>query len=220
MILSERELEIGKDHGGIMLLDDALDRDAARRVSPRRRRLEIETGYNRPDLTSIYGIAREVAALTGATLAADARQGSRTRRVTRRSTSGSRISNVPPLPRRDFRRGRGRRLAWLKARLLRPGMRPISNTVDVTNYVMLSLGDPMHAFDYGRSPRPHRRSPCATPGEKLVTLDGSARKLDPEDLVIADAERPIGIAGVMGGENTEISEARPACCWRRRTSIR
>ena len=96
--------------------------------------------------------------------------------------------------------------AWLKARLSAAGMRPISNVVDVTNYVMLALGNPLHAFDYdslagGRIVVRHAR-----PGEKLETLDGTQRELAPEDLVIADGERPVGIAGVMGGANTEVSE--------------
>jgi phenylalanyl-tRNA synthetase beta chain len=97
--------------------------------------------------------------------------------------------------------------AWLKARLTGAGMRPISNIVDVTNYVMLALGNPLHAFDYDKLAGSRIVVRRARPGEKLETLDGTMRELDPEDLVIADAEKAIAIGGVMGGANTEISEA-------------
>ncbi|WP_236239176.1 phenylalanine--tRNA ligase subunit beta [Streptomyces sp. CC228A] len=95
---------------------------------------------------------------------------------------------------------------WLQRRLQKAGMRPISLAVDITNYVMLELGQPLHAYDRGRLDGPIgvRR---AEPGEKITTLDGTARVLDPADLVITDNRGPIGIAGVMGGANTEIADA-------------
>src|SRR5207253_9195117 len=100
----------------------------------------------------------------------------------------------------------GQAPVWLKARLLAAGMRPISNVVDITNYVMLALGNPLHAFDFAK---PHggkivvRR---ARPGEKLRTLDGVERGLAPTDLMIADADRSVALAGIMGGEESEIGE--------------
>ena len=209
MILSERELELGQDHGGIMLLDDALEPGTPLGdVLPLGDDvLEIETGYNRPDLTSVYGIAREVAALTGATLGPvpgtnpklvgdewveiQIEDPERCAVYLGRLFHDITVGDSPP---------------WLKSRLLGAGMRPISNVVDVTNYVMLALGNPLHAFDYAKLAGGQIAVRRATPGEKLITLDGSERELDPEDLVIADAERPIGIAGVMGGEETEVSE--------------
>jgi len=208
MILSERELELGTDHGGIMLLGDDLDAGTplADVLPLGDDVLEIETLYNRPDLTSIYGIAREVAALTGATLnpvpgTDPARDGDEPFSLA--------IDDLDACPRfiaRVFRDVTiGESPAWLKGRLMGAGMRPISNVVDITNYVMLALGSPLHAYDADtlRGGIVVRR---AERGEKLVTLDGTPRELDPADLVIADHERPIGLAGVMGGENTEVSE--------------
>jgi phenylalanyl-tRNA synthetase beta chain len=96
--------------------------------------------------------------------------------------------------------------AWLKARLVAAGMRPISNVVDVTNYVMLALGNPLHAFDYDSLAGGRIVVRRARAGELLETLDGTERALTTNDLVIADAQRPIGIAGVMGGANTEIGD--------------
>src|SRR5205085_12133930 len=84
---------------------------------------------------------------------------------------------------------------WLKARLLGAGMRPISNVVDVTNYVMVALGNPLHAFDHAKLAEGRIVVRRATPGEQLRTLDGVDRKLELEDLVIADAERAIALAG-------------------------
>ncbi|MET7641919.1 phenylalanine--tRNA ligase subunit beta [Streptomyces sp. NPDC005438] len=97
---------------------------------------------------------------------------------------------------------------WLQRRLQKAGMRPVSLAVDVTNYVMLELGQPLHAYDRARlnGTLGVRR---AEPGEKLTTLDGVQRTLDPEDLLIVDDSGPIGLAGVMGGATTEVAEARP-----------
>jgi phenylalanyl-tRNA synthetase beta chain len=209
MILSERELEIGQDHGGIMVLsDDLVPGTPLVDVLPVGDDiLEIETLYNRPDLTSVYGIAREVAALLETDLRA--MPGSEPAREGDEPVSIA-IEDLDACPRyigrlfRDVQLGESP--AWLKARLTGAGMRPISNIVDVTNYVMLALGNPQHAFDYDKLAGSRIVVRRARPGEKLETLDGTMRELAPEDLVIADAEKPIGIAGVMGGGNTEVSE--------------
>jgi len=208
MILSERELELGTDHGGIMLLADELAAGTplADVLPLGDDILEIETLYNRPDLTSIYGIAREVAALTGAELAPvpatdPARDGD--------EPFSLQVEDLDACPRfiaRVFRDVTiGESPAWLKARLMGAGMRPISNVVDITNYVMLALGSPLHAYD-GDTLRGGIVVRRARAKETLVTLDGTSRELDPADLVIADHERAIGLAGVMGGQNTEVSE--------------
>jgi phenylalanyl-tRNA synthetase beta chain len=209
MILSERELEIGQDHGGIMVLsDDLVPGTPLVDVLPVGDDiLEIETLYNRPDLTSVYGIAREVAALLETDLRA--MPGSEPAREGDEPVSIA-IEDLEACPRyigrlfRDVQLGESP--AWLKARLTGAGMRPISNIVDVTNYVMLALGNPQHAFDYDKLAGSRIVVRRARPGEKLETLDGTMRELAPEDLVIADAEKPVGIAGVMGGGNTEVSE--------------
>jgi phenylalanyl-tRNA synthetase beta chain len=208
MILSERELELGQDHGGIMVLADdlAAGTPLADVLPVGDDILEIETLYNRPDLTSIYGIAREVAALLGTTLrpmpgTEPGRDGDEAVEIA--------IEDLERCPRyvgRLFHEVQvGESPAWLKARLMGGGMRPISNVVDVTNYVMLALGSPLHAFDFDKLAGGRIVVRRARPGEELETLDGTNRKLDPEDLVIADAERPIAIGGVMGGGNTEVS---------------
>jgi phenylalanyl-tRNA synthetase beta chain len=208
MILSERELELGQDHGGIMLLPGELEPGTplAEVLPVGDEILEIETLYNRPDLTSIYGIAREVAALTGATLRPlpgeePARDGDEPFSIT--------VEDIEACPRfiaRVFRDATvGDSPTWLKARLMGAGMRPISNVVDITNYVMLALGSPLHAYDADTLAGGRIVVRRARAGEELVTLDGTRRELDQADLVIADAERPIGLAGVMGGENTEVS---------------
>jgi phenylalanyl-tRNA synthetase beta chain len=209
MILSERELELGTDHAGIMVLPDELEAGTPLSdVLPLGDDvLEIETLYNRADLTSIYGIAREVAALTGAELRPPPgvdppREGDERFPVEVEDADG-----CPRFIARTFRDvAVGGSPAWLKARLMGAGMRPISNVVDITNYVMLALGSPLHAYDADtlRGGIVVRR---ARPGEELVTLDGTHRALDPADLLIADHERAIGLAGVMGGENTEVSDA-------------
>ena len=127
-------------------------------------------------------------------------------RKTRASASRSRTSTrCPRYVGRLFRDVTiGPSPLWLKARLLAAGMRPISNVVDVTNYVMLALGNPLHAFDHEKLVGKVivRR---ARPGELLVTLDGVERKLEPEDLVIADEAHAVALAGIMGGAETEIA---------------
>jgi phenylalanyl-tRNA synthetase beta chain len=209
MILSERELELGQDHGGIMVLsgDLAPGTPLAEVLPLGDDILEIETLYNRPDLTSIYGIAREVAALLETDL--HPMPGSEPKRDGDEKVEIA-IEDLERCPRyigRLFREVQlGESPAWLKARLTGAGMRPISNVVDVTNYVMLALGSPLHAFDYDTLAGGRIVVRRARPGEKLETLDGTMRELDPEDLVIADAEKPIAIGGVMGGGNTEVSD--------------
>jgi phenylalanyl-tRNA synthetase beta chain len=210
MILAEDELELGPDHSGIIVLDGVLEAGTplADVLPLSDSVLEVETTGNRPDLLSIYGLAREVAALFDAELEPPPgrdppQQGAEAVDVAIEDYEG-----CPRYIGRLFRDVRiGPSPEWLKARLLAAGMRPISNVVDVTNYVMLALGNPLHAFDFERLAGGRIVVRRARRGERLRTLDGQLRELDPRDLMIADAERSVALAGIMGGEETEVTDA-------------
>ena len=174
--------------------------------------IDFEVTANRPDCMSVIGIAREVATAYGAKLRTPGR---------RASSAGSRggpggptrqlqiaIENADLCPRYvgavadvEVRPSP----AWMQQRLETTGIRPISNIVDATNYVLLEIGQPMHAFDHARLAGGQIRVRTAHPGEQLRTLDGQLRTLAPDMLVIADAERAVAIAGVMGGGDSEVS---------------
>jgi phenylalanyl-tRNA synthetase beta chain len=209
MILSERELELGSDHSGILVLDDGPEPGTPLAdVFPLGDDvIELETTSNRPDLLSIYGVAREVGALYGLELGPW--PGVEPERVADERVDVT-IEDFEGCPRyigrlfRDVRMGPSP--PWLKARLIAAGMRPISNVVDVTNYVMHALGNPLHAFDLATLGGGRVVVRRAGRGEELRTLDGQLRRLGERDLVIADGERAVAIAGIMGGEETEVTE--------------
>jgi phenylalanyl-tRNA synthetase beta chain len=209
MILSERELDLGVEHSGILVLDDGPEPGTPLSdVLPLSDDvLELETGHNRPDLLSVYGIAREVAALLDAELAAP--PGIDPARSEDESVDVQ-IEDLDGCPRyigRTFRNVQvGASPPWLKARLLAAGMRPISNVVDITNYVMLGLGNPLHAFDQSRLAERRIVVRRARKGEQIRTLDDTLRSLDERDLVIADAEHAVAIAGIMGSLESEVDE--------------
>ena len=209
MILAEDEVELGTDHSGIMVLPETEPGTPLADVLPLVEEiLLVEATGNRPDLLSMYGLAREIAALYDLELAPlpgddPEPAGDEPVDVTIEDFEG-----CPRYIGRLFRNvDIGPSPVWLKSRLLAAGMRPISNVVDVTNYVMHALGNPLHAFDLAtlRGGRIVVRRAGAE--ETLRTLDGVARKLEPDDLLIADAERGVALAGIMGGEETEIGEA-------------
>jgi phenylalanyl-tRNA synthetase beta chain len=210
MILAEDELGIGSDHAGTMVLDEGLEAGTPLvDVLPLSTDvLELEITPNRPDCLAVYGVAREVHAATGAALAAPPWEddpGSFDNdeigaevvveatdlcpRFTARVFEDVTIAPSPP---------------WLKARLMASGQRPINNVVDITNYVMLLTGQPLHAFDLDRVAGRRLVVRRAGDGEQIVTLDGQTRVLDPEVLLIADDEGPTSIAGVMGGTRSEV----------------
>lgn len=209
MILAEDEVDLGTDHNGIMVLDDALapGTPLASVLPLVEEVLDVEPTGNRPDLFSVYGLAREVAALFDGELAPmpgtdPLRAGEEPVDVT--------VEDLERCPRYIGRLFRDVRIAespvWLKARLRASGVRAISNVVDVTNYVMLALGSPLHAFDFDTLHGGRIVVRRARPGEQLRTLDGTLRTLDPDDLVIADGERAVALAAIMGGEETEVTE--------------
>ena len=210
MILSERELELGHDHTGILVLGEPWEPGTPLGdVIPLAEEvLELETTPNRPDLLSVYGIAREVAALFRLDLAPP--PGADGPQPLFDANLRIEIDDFERCPRYDGRLFRSVEVRpsppWLKARLLAAGMRPISNVVDVTNYVMVALGNPLHAFDCDKLAEGRIVVRRARPGEGLQTIDGTARKLDPDDLVIADAARAVGLAGVMGGLDSEVGD--------------
>jgi len=213
MLCSERELGLGDEHeAGVLALeaDAPLGTDLLAHLGLDDRVLEIEVTPNRPDCLSVLGVARELAALTGRRLRVPAIP----RRHGREPARGLvRVGVEAPdlCPRYTVRVVSGVRVgpspAWLAARLRACGLRPISNVVDVTNYVLWERGHPLHAFDGDRVANATFVIRRAAPGERFTTLDGQPRALDDSMLVIADPESAIGLAGVMGGANSEVGPA-------------
>lgn len=209
MLCAEDELGISSDHTGLLILPPAAvpgtPVDAI--LPPPETVLVIEVTPNRPDCLSMIGMAREVAALLRTqvrmpeiALVEDARP------VTDIATVE--VADTVGCPRYTARAITGVTIApspsWMQARLAAAGVRPINNIVDITNYVMLECGQPLHAFDLalieGRKIIVRR----ASPGESMATLDGQPRALLPTMLVIADTTKPVALAGVMGGAGSEI----------------
>jgi phenylalanyl-tRNA synthetase beta chain len=215
MILSASELGLGEDGAGILVLDDlTVDAEFApgaplAEVLPISTEvLELEITPNRPDCLGVYGVARELHAATRAPLSPPpweedpgspgALAGAQVtvacpelcRRFTARVFEDVTIAPSPP---------------WLAARLIAAGQRPINNVVDITNYVMLLSAQPMHAFDLDRVSGGRLVVRRAKDGEQLRTLDGSTRTLDSEMVLIEDADGPTSIAGLMGGERSEVA---------------
>lgn len=207
MICSSRELGLGDDHEGIMVLDPSLPlgTDLVNHVELPDVVFDLSITPNRPDAMSMIGLARDLSAHfrvpikmpdtsdpggagtvgVRVTIADD-----RCVRFTARQVEGV---DVGPSPH------------WMQQRLARAGMRAISNVVDISNYVMLELGQPTHAFDLDRVREGEIVVRAAFPGESLRTLDGIDRVLDPSHLVVADAEAASSLAGTMGGEGSEVS---------------
>ena len=210
MICSERELGLGDDHEGILVLPD----DAAPGTSLEDYYgdviLDVEVTANRPDWLSMLGVAWEVAALTdnpvrmpsldyaedGDPIATEDLVDLRAPELAPRYTSALVTGvTITPSP------------GWMQLRLQAAGVRPISNVVDITNYVMLEIGQPLHAFDRDNIAGGRLIVRRATPDEPLTTLDGRTHSLSTEDLVIADQNGPVGLGGIMGGENSEVSDS-------------
>jgi phenylalanyl-tRNA synthetase beta chain len=211
MILAEDEVAIGPDHDGIMVLDPELrpGTPLADVLPIHTDVLELEITPNRPDCLSIYGVAREVHAATGAPLtpppwttdpgspgdvpgvSIDVQDAELCPRFTARLYEDVTIGPSPE---------------WLKARLTAAGMRPINNVVDITNFVMLAAGQPMHAFDFDLVSGGRLVVRRALDGETMTTLDDVERTFDSDMVIICDDDGPTSIAGIMGGERSEVRE--------------
>jgi phenylalanyl-tRNA synthetase beta chain len=210
MILAEDEVGLGEDHAGIMVLPVGIEPGTPLvDVLPIRDRvLDVTSTVNRVDLLSMVGLAREVAALTGGELhVADPDDPA----VADEEPVDVRVEDLGRCPRyvgRVFRDvAVGPSPQWLRSRLFLAEMRSISNIVDVTNYVMHVYGSPLHAFDRSKLAEGRIVVRRARSDEALRTLDGTLRTLTPDDLVIADAERAVALAAIMGGEDSEVSDA-------------
>jgi len=214
MLCAEDELGLSDDHSGIMILPDGVrpGTPLAEVLGPPDTVLEVEVTWNRPDCLSIMGVAREVGAIF--------------RRPVRRpdvsfaeeggpaaALAAVRVEDPAGCPRYTARVLTGVRVApspwWLRRRLLQCGVRPINNVVDVTNYVLLECGHPLHAFDRERLEGRAVVVRRGRPGEIMATIDGARRKVEGL-LVIADAAGPVAVAGVMGGMKSEIRPATSA----------
>jgi phenylalanyl-tRNA synthetase beta chain len=209
MILAEDEVAIGPDHDGIMVLDAELrpGTPLADVLPIATDVLELEITPNRPDCLSIYGVAREAHAATGAPLtpppwsndpgqpgdvpgvSIEVQDAEMCPRFTARLYEDVQIGPSPE---------------WLKARLTAAGMRPINNVVDITNFVMLATGQPMHAFDADLIRGGRLIVRRALDGETITTLDDVERTLDADMVIICDDDGPTSIAGIMGGERSEV----------------
>jgi phenylalanyl-tRNA synthetase beta chain len=215
MILAADELEIGDDHEGIMELDESLAAGTPlSEVLPLGEPvLEIEVTPNRSDCFGVYGVAREVHAISGAALAADPwAEDAPTEGEGEASDYASVTVEVPELCPRFTARiftdvTIGPSPLWLQARLAAAGQRPINNVVDITNYVMLLTAQPLHAFDLDKVPDGALFVRTAEEGEKMTTLDDVERTFDAETVLVCDKNGPSGIAGIMGGQVSEVSES-------------
>ncbi len=226
MLCSARELGLGRDHEGILELHgeftpgqsfiEAVGLDDARIV--------VDVTPNRGDLLSHWGIAREVAPgghadlklskLADLAIAATKSEG-RAGRISIRIADAELCARYIGVAIEGVMIGPSPE--WLASRLRAIGARPINNVVDVTNFVLHELGQPLHAFDLDKLAGEQIIVRCARAGEEITTLDGEARQLTPEMLVIADGERASAIAGVMGGHESEVSSATTnvllECAW-------
>ena len=209
MVCSERELGLSDEHEGILVLPEDAPVGVPLADYYGEAVIDFTPTPNRPDCLSILGIAREVAALTGKTVREPSldyeEQGGAVE-----AKAGVEILDPDLCPRYIAGVVTGVTIGpsprWMQDRLKAAGMRPINNVVDITNYVMLEYGQPLHAFDYDRLAEHRIVVRRAREGEGMTTIDGQQRKLAPDMLAIADAKAPVALAGVMGGVASEVSE--------------
>jgi phenylalanyl-tRNA synthetase beta chain len=214
MILSAAELEISEQSAGILVLEDGLEPGTplAEVLPLAEPVLELEVTPNRVDCLGVYGVAREVHAITAAPLGPEPWGKDAPARGEGEAADYASVAvEVPELCPRFTARvftdvEVGTSPAWLQARLRAAGQRPVNNVVDVTNYVMLLTAQPLHAFDLDRVAGGALTVRAAADGEKMTTLDGVDRELDADTVLVCDREGPSGIAGIMGGQVSEVSE--------------
>lgn len=215
MLCAEDEIGLSEDHAGILILprDTPTGAPLTDALGAPEPVLTIEVTPNRPDCLSLIGIAREVAALYGTRLKLPAFACAETGAPIE-SAARVTVEDTEACPRYTARVLHDVRIGpaplWMRRRLTQAGVRPINNIVDVTNYVMLECGQPLHAFDLACLEESALVVRRARAGETLATLDGVARALSPDLLVIADARRPVAVAGVMGGAASGITPATRA----------
>jgi phenylalanyl-tRNA synthetase beta chain len=211
MLCSERDLGISEDHSGIMELPETAraGESLLEALSLHDTLVEVDLTPNRPDCTSVIGIAREVAGFTGQKLRQPV-SGELPRLSNKGVPFSVEVRDPDDCPRYAARLLRNVAIGpspwWLRKRLLAVGLRPINNVVDITNLVMLEYGQPLHAFDFQQLAGGRIVVRRARAGETIVTLDGEERKLHESMLLICDAEKPVAVAGVMGGENSEVTD--------------
>ncbi len=213
MILAEDEVGIGEDHDGIMVLAEGLPIGAplADHLPIADEVLELEITPNRPDIMGVYGVARDLHAVTGAALAVDPTGADAEPSGSDSVDDHAGVEIDPEICLRFTARvfedvKIGPSPLWLKQRLMAAGQRPISNVVDITNYVMLTTSQPLHAFDLDEVRGSRIIVRRAAEGETMTTLDEVERRFSSEAALVCDAEGPSGIAGIMGGQISEVSE--------------
>jgi phenylalanyl-tRNA synthetase beta chain len=213
MVCSEKELGLSDYHEGILVLPEDAPVGTALTEYLGDTILDLDITPNRPDCMSVLGIAREVAALTGASVREPPSDYQETGRPIKERLSVQ-IADRDLCPRYCAALIESVKIGpsppWMQERLLAAGVRPISNVVDVTNYVMLEVGQPLHAFDFSLISDRKIIVRRARPDEVLVTLDGTERPLHRDMLVIADAKKAVAVAGLMGGAASEVTEKTSA----------
>ncbi len=214
MILAEDEVGISEEHDGIMVLSDELTAGTSliAQLPIADEVLELEVTPNRPDVMGVYGVARDVHAVTGAPLGPDPTDADAEAGGDDDVSDHASVEIDPDICLRftarvfeDVKIGPSPR--WLKQRLMAAGQRPISNVVDITNYVMLETGQPLHAFDLDEVRGARIDVRRAREGETMTTLDDVERSFGAEAALVCDAEGPSGIAGIMGGQISEVSDS-------------
>ncbi|MEW6375199.1 MAG: phenylalanine--tRNA ligase subunit beta [Thermodesulfobacteriota bacterium] len=211
MLCSETELGLGQDASGIMILppDVPLGANLGEALGLKDTLLDISITPNRPDCLCVIGVAREIAALTHQRLRYPLLSLSDRGKEIHQKTSVT-ILDPDLCPRYVARIIEGVKIgpspSWMRNRLEKVGIRSINNVVDVTNYVMMEVGQPLHAFDFDLLEEGRIVVRRAQESEEFITLDGVKRPLDQEMLMICDGVKPVAIAGVMGGLNSEIKE--------------